>query len=491
MDVNDNAPVSLDEYMQLSVQEEHDPVIQVGKIIVLDYDDPHHNNSKFDLTLLGQTPDSTNPHFGLMVQDVSAISKLDRETQDKYYLSLQAVDKGNPTLTGTGTLTITVTDINDNAPYFNQSYKFVLSEHHRGEFGRIQEYDADIGVNAELTYSLDEDSFKYFKMMQDREANQGVLTIFQAVDYDDVQKLQRSFNLTANVVDSDPNHWAQTLIEIEVTDYNDEVPTFIPQYTSVTILEDLAIGTAFVRFHAFDGDVTPAYAQFEYYISLASDRTNSFRINTEGDVFIRSPLDFETQQVHMVRILAIDNINAIPQNTGTTTLTVSLIDVNDNYPDLAQTFSPVLMENKKYNGDQLMVFSATDADGPGNEAPFMVELDCNMKGASPQCDCRIGANCRNDGKNNFFQLVYDTLSETNVGFILVTGTFDREFEKVVILPVRTCDVAGLSRQDQQCGVRYIKIDIADANDNTNLDGEQFIIVTVIKVNSFYAHFICK
>jgi len=47
-----------------------------------------------------------------------------------------------------------------------------------GEFGRIQAYDKDIGVNAELTYSLDDASFKYFKMNQDRETNQGVLVVF-------------------------------------------------------------------------------------------------------------------------------------------------------------------------------------------------------------------------------------------------------------------------------------------------------------------------
>ncbi|XP_052798683.1 neural-cadherin-like isoform X2 [Mya arenaria] len=466
IDVNDNAPVFLDEYLQLSVQEEQDPVVQVGKVSVLDYDDPKHDNSKFDLALLGQTSDSTNPHFQLTVQDVSAISRLDRETQDKYYLSLQAVDKGNPTLTGTGTLTITVTDINDNAPYFNQSYKFVFSENQRGEFGRIQAYDADIGVNAELNYSLDEDSFKYFKMMQDREENQGVLTIIQAVDYDDRVNIQRSFNLTAYVVDSNPDHRAQTYIEIEVTDYNDEVPTFTEPQKSVTLKEDVAVGMYIAKFTATDSDVNIEYSHFEYYISLASDRTTRFRINQAGEVFISNPLDFETHQVHTLHILAIDNINALPKNTGTATLTVILTDINDNCPDFAQNYTPSLMENKAYTGDQLLVFSATDTDGPGNKDPFMVELDCNEKRASAQCDCRAITNCRNEGQNNYFQL---TETGTNMWTLFVIGTFDRENEKVVLLPIRMCDVAGLNRQDQQCGVRFMEIEIAE---NKSSDGNQ-------------------
>ncbi|XP_052798901.1 neural-cadherin-like [Mya arenaria] len=473
IDVNDNAPVFLDQYMQLSVQEEQDPVVQVGKVTVLDYDDPNLDNSKFDLSLLGQTPDSTNPHFELRIQDVSAISRLDRETQDKYYLSLQAVDKGNPSMTGTGTLTITVTDINDNAPFFNQSYKFVFSENQRDEFGRIQAYDADIGVNAELTYSLDEDSFKYFKMMQDREENQGVLTIFQAVDYDDLTNLQRNFNLTAYVVDSNPAHRAQTYIEIEVTDYNDEVPKFVEPQKSVTLREDVEVGKSIAHFNATDRDVNPDFSHFEYYIAQASDRSNRFRINQDGEVFIRNPLDFETHQVHIVHILAIDNINAYPQNTGTATLTVSVLDVNDNYPDFAQTYTPSLMENKEYNANQLLVFSAIDADGPGNGSPFSFELECSAVGASPQCDCsRQGANCRDNEKENRFTLSMTAISAT----ITVTGTFDRENEKVVRLPVKMCDVAGMNRQDQQCGIRFLDVDITDENDNINHDGNQFITV---------------
>ena len=105
-----------------------DPRVLVGKVTILDYDDPNLDNSKFDLELLGQTPYPSDLRFQLDGQDVYAVARLDREEQDKYFLSMRAIDRGNPQLTGSGTVTITVADINDNIPFFNQSYKFVLPE---------------------------------------------------------------------------------------------------------------------------------------------------------------------------------------------------------------------------------------------------------------------------------------------------------------------------------------------------------------------------
>lgn len=48
-----------------------------------------------------------------------------------------------------------------------------------GEVGRIRAYDEDTGVNAELTYTLDEQSgaYQYFRMDQNRTSNEGILTI--------------------------------------------------------------------------------------------------------------------------------------------------------------------------------------------------------------------------------------------------------------------------------------------------------------------------
>jgi hypothetical protein len=89
----------------------------------------------------------------------------------------------------------------------------------------------------------------------------------QAVDYDDLNNLQRNFNLTAYAVDPDPGinneKRAQTYIEVIVTDYNDEVPTFQNPKQQTSVAEDAGIGTSLARFTATDRDVDENYKKFE------------------------------------------------------------------------------------------------------------------------------------------------------------------------------------------------------------------------------------
>lgn len=65
---------------------------------------------------------------------------------------------------------------------------------------------------------------------------------------------------------------------------------------------------------------------------------------------------------------------------------------------------------------------------------------------------------------------------------MVTGTFNREYEKVVRRPIKMCDVDGENRQEQQCGVCFLDVTIVDQNDNGNYDGSQFINVNNFKGN---------
>lgn len=90
----------------------------------------------------------------------------------------------------------------------------------------------------------------------------------QAVDFDDINNLQRSFNLTAYAVDPNPGpnneNRAETRIEIQVTDYNDVVPTFVEREKTASVSEAAPVGTILATFSANDRDVNPAFGTFEY-----------------------------------------------------------------------------------------------------------------------------------------------------------------------------------------------------------------------------------
>ncbi|XP_046560030.1 cadherin-related family member 1-like isoform X2 [Haliotis rubra] len=83
-----------------------------------------------------------------------ASDQLDRETKSVYYISVEATDPGG--LKDTAQLTVSITDVNDNAPVFRRDYDGYLKENETS-FSKpiiVSATDADIGVNAQVRYSI-------------------------------------------------------------------------------------------------------------------------------------------------------------------------------------------------------------------------------------------------------------------------------------------------------------------------------------------------
>jgi len=76
-----------------------------------------------------------------------------------------------------------------------------------------------------------------------------------------------------------------------------------------------------------------------------------------------------------------------PSQTGTGTLIVHLVDVNDNYPQFADDYRPVLYENLP-PGRAVIEVSATDRDTLTNGPPFELFLPC-----SGECPCHANPTC--------------------------------------------------------------------------------------------------
>lgn len=84
-------------------------------------------------------------------------ASLDRETRDRYDITVLASDNGTPSATATTHVIVNVADANDNDPQFTRhSYEFSVEENlRRGAIiGTISATDADLDVNAVLRYNL-------------------------------------------------------------------------------------------------------------------------------------------------------------------------------------------------------------------------------------------------------------------------------------------------------------------------------------------------
>lgn len=110
-----------------------------------------------------------------------------------------------------------------------------------------------------------------------------------------------------------------------------------------------------------------------YMINRTTDRHRQFAINSEGVVTIQRPLDRETSARHDLEILAVDD--GIPPRTATASLIVIVKDVNDNAPEFAQNYRPIVPENQPPR--KIIELRAMDRDDAlrGNGAPFQFRLD--------------------------------------------------------------------------------------------------------------------
>ncbi|XP_014808379.1 PREDICTED: protocadherin alpha-8-like [Calidris pugnax] len=118
---------------------------------------------------------------------------LDRETLPVHQLVLTASDGGRPSLTGTMELVISVLDANDNAPQFNQSvYNVKVLE--GAEPGTLlitlSATDLDEGINSEIVYLFSRHVTEEIKEMFSIDGNKGEIRLKRKLDYEEMDNYE-------------------------------------------------------------------------------------------------------------------------------------------------------------------------------------------------------------------------------------------------------------------------------------------------------------
>ncbi|XP_072204108.1 protocadherin beta-15-like [Excalfactoria chinensis] len=154
VDVNDNAPEIVVSSFSSSLPENTVPETVVALFTVRDRDSGV--NGEVSCALEEEPAFSLRPAFKNYYELVT-VSTLDREEAAQHIVVVTAADAGSPSLTTTHTFTVDVSDVNDNAPVFNQtSYTMYVHENNVPALlvGAVKATDADAGANAKVSYSL-------------------------------------------------------------------------------------------------------------------------------------------------------------------------------------------------------------------------------------------------------------------------------------------------------------------------------------------------
>ncbi|NXH19292.1 CADH8 protein, partial [Bucco capensis] len=377
-DINDNAPEFVDGPYHATVPEMSVVGTFVTKVTATDADDPVYGNSaKLVYSILeGQPYFSIEPHTAIIK---TALPNMDREAKEEYFVVIQAKDMGGHMggLSGTTTVTITLTDVNDNPPKFAQSlYHFsVMEDVALGEpIGRVKANDLDIGENAKSSYDIIEgDGMDIFEITTDSQTQDGIIRARKPLDFE--SKKSYTLKVEAANIHLDPRFISggpfkdTATVKIVIEDA-DEPPVFSSPTYLLEVHENAAINSVIGQVTAHDPDVSSSPIRFS--IDRHTDLERQFNINAEdGKITLATPLDRETNMWHNITIVATETRNH--SQVSRVPVAIKVLDVNDNAPEFASEHEAFLCENGK-PGQVIQIVSAVDKDDPKNGHYFLYSL---------------------------------------------------------------------------------------------------------------------
>ncbi|XP_060680049.1 cadherin-7-like [Hemiscyllium ocellatum] len=375
-DINDNEPQFLDEPYVATVPERSPDGTFVTQVTATDADDPSYgSHARIVYQILqGQPYFSVEPTTGVIRV---ASPNTDREAKEQHVVIIEAKDmaglKGG--LSVTTTVTITLSDVNDNRPKFqNKLYHFsVLESGSIGStIGRIMATDVDIGRNAEMDYVVEAgDSSDSFVVFTDRKTQEGVIKLKKPLDYESKGR----FNTRVAAINKhiDPRFLNLgpfkdiTNVKINVLDVDEPPVSVSPEYI-FKIEENREAG-------AFVGVVTardPDAANNSIRYSLDHRRARSFNVDAKnGTITTLQPLDREEIPWYNLTISASEASN--PKKVTSVSVHIQVLDVNDHPPAFPVSYEAFVCENAKH-GQLIQTISAVDEDEPLEGQRFYFSL---------------------------------------------------------------------------------------------------------------------
>ena len=242
-------------------------------------------------------------------------------------------------------VTITVDDINDNTPTFDEdviNLEITESTAPNSEIPLSKAIDLDTGANNGvegyyITPQSAVDPTEFFALNVTKEPSGLSLRIVKALDRENIE------NYVFLILAKDagvPIRTGTLTVSIHVIDENDNRPVFRDPVLNITVTEDIQVGKVIVTLDATDKDKGK---NGEVLYELASQQTEDiyehFAVNrTTGDLSVAKQLEYEPgNSEKVIYVVAKDQATQSPLSSQAT-IYIKILDIGNNPPIISLTY---------------------------------------------------------------------------------------------------------------------------------------------------------
>ncbi|XP_035524776.1 protocadherin gamma-C5-like isoform X3 [Morone saxatilis] len=365
LDVNDNAPVFDEPVKKVKLLENVARGTLVTKLNATDAD----SGSNGDISFLFSkyTPERVVSLFSVDSKsgEIRVKGDVDYEKAAAYHITVQARDGGSPAMEGSCNVIVDIIDANDNAPEVTlTSLKSPIREDSAPEtvIALISARDLDSGVNGKVTLTVQPGL--PFKLNSAFGMHYSLITTGN-LDRETVPE----YTVVIKATDAgSPPLSSQTTFVVELSDVNDNAPTFSQPSYSVDIPENNAPSAPITAVSATDpdfGDNARISYSILHSMVQGSPISSYVYINPEsGHIYSMRSLDHEQLKAFRIEVQARDA--GVPPRTANVTVHVFVVDVNDNAP---------VVVHPSFPKDKSLQLTVPPSAGPGHYINKLVGVD--------------------------------------------------------------------------------------------------------------------
>ncbi|XP_062416670.1 protocadherin alpha-3-like [Pungitius pungitius] len=262
IDINDNEPVIELTSFSSSIKEDSNLGTTVALISVSDLD--YGVNGKVICTIKEKVPFGLAPSLQENMYAIVTRSQLDRESVSQFDVTVIAKDSGDPIFSTEKTISVVISDVNDNIPEFSSNpYVFYITENNSpgASVCAVNAFDCDERENAVISYHISREASgdnKFSSFLNINSENGDILAL-KSFDFETLKTFQ--FQVVATDSGT-PSLSSNVTVHVFILDQNDNAPVILYPLSSngsaegvEEIPRNVNAGHLVTKVRAYDADI--------------------------------------------------------------------------------------------------------------------------------------------------------------------------------------------------------------------------------------------